>query len=46
MKITTFDDYQQIYKRSVEQPEQFWEGVANTFQWRKKWDKVLEWNFT
>jgi acetyl-CoA synthetase len=46
MKITSFDEYQQIYKQSVEQPEQFWEGVANTFQWRKKWDKVLEWNFT
>jgi acetyl-CoA synthetase len=46
MKITSFDEYQQIYKQSVEQPEQFWEGIANTFQWRKKWDKVLEWNFT
>jgi len=46
MKITSFDEYKQIYKQSVEQPEQFWEGVANTFQWRKKWDTVLDWNFT
>jgi acetyl-CoA synthetase len=46
MKITSFDEYKQIYQQSVEQPEQFWAGVADTFQWRKKWDKVLDWNFT
>src|SRR5476651_2345716 len=46
MKITSFDEYKQVYQQSVEQPEQFWEGVANTFQWRKKWDTVLDWNFT
>jgi acetyl-CoA synthetase len=45
MKITSFDHYKQVYKHSVDQPEQFWEGIANEFLWRKKWDKVLEWNF-
>jgi len=45
MKITSFDHYKQVYQHSVAQPEQFWEGVANEFLWRKKWDKVLEWNF-
>jgi len=45
MKITSFDQYQQVYKQSIEQPEQFWEGIANNFLWKKKWDKVLEWNF-
>lgn len=45
MKITSFDQYQQVYQYSVAQPEEFWTGVAETFQWRKKWDKVLEWNF-
>jgi acetyl-CoA synthetase len=45
MKITSFEQYQQLYDQSVNQPEQFWEDVANTFQWRKKWDKVLSWNF-
>ncbi|MEY3415997.1 MAG: acetate--CoA ligase, partial [Bacteroidota bacterium] len=34
------------YKLSVENPEAFWAGVADTFTWKKKWDKVLEWNFT
>jgi len=46
MKISSFEEYKQIYKHSVEQPEQFWADIAETFQWRKKWDKVLDWNFT
>ncbi|MDB5114525.1 MAG: acetyl-coenzyme synthetase [Mucilaginibacter sp.] len=45
MKITSFDHYKQVYKHSVEQPEEFWAGIAEGFLWKKKWDKVLEWNF-
>lgn len=44
-RINSFEEYQQEYQRSVENPEKFWEGIANTFRWRKKWDKTLEWNF-
>jgi acetyl-CoA synthetase len=43
--ITSFNDYQEHYKRSIENPESFWEEVANNFFWRKKWSKVLEWDF-
>jgi acetyl-CoA synthetase len=46
MKISSFEEYQQVYKHSVDQPEEFWAGIAENFQWRKKWNKVLEWNFT
>jgi acetyl-CoA synthetase len=46
LKINSFEDYQEKYALSVENPEQFWEGIANEFQWKKKWDKVLEWNFS
>ena len=45
MRIRTFPEYQEAYKKSVEQPEQFWKEVADTFVWRKKWDKILTWNF-
>ncbi len=45
LKINSFQDYQKKYKQSVEQPEQFWEEIANTFTWKKKWDKALDWNF-
>ncbi|MBL7870075.1 MAG: acetate--CoA ligase [Cyclobacteriaceae bacterium] len=44
-KITSQSDYQQVYNESVEQPEKFWAEVAEDFVWRKKWDKVLEWDF-
>ncbi|GAB3166360.1 acetate--CoA ligase [Telluribacter humicola] len=45
MKIQTFEEYQSAYKQSVEDPEGFWAEVAQQFQWRKPWKKVLEWNF-
>jgi acetyl-CoA synthetase len=44
-KITSFDEYKRAYKKSVDDPEGFWAEVASSFLWKKKWDKVLEWNF-
>ena len=44
-KIADLKDYQQAYKRSVDDPEGFWAEIAGTFHWRKKWDKVLSWDF-
>jgi acetyl-CoA synthetase len=44
-QIKSFEDYLEQYKISIEQPEKFWGGVAENFTWKKKWDKVLEWNF-
>ncbi|MEY3452031.1 MAG: hypothetical protein RL711_1859, partial [Bacteroidota bacterium] len=46
VRINSFEQYKEDYKLSVENPEAFWAGVADTFTWKKKWDKVLEWNFT
>ena len=44
-QITSQEQYEKAYKKSVEHPEDFWAEVAENFVWRKKWDKVLEWNF-
>lgn len=44
-QIKSFADYHQQYKKSVEQPEQFWEEVAQHFTWQKKWNNVLSWEF-
>lgn len=44
-QIKSREEYNKIYKRSVEDPEGFWADIAENFIWRKKWDKVLEWNF-
>ena len=38
-QIKSLADYHIQYKKSVEQPEQFWAEVAANFTWRKNWDK-------
>jgi acetyl-CoA synthetase len=45
MRIKTLDDYNAAYAKSVNDPEGFWADIAGNFQWKKKWDKVLSWNF-
>ncbi len=45
MQIKTIEQYQQQYRKSLENPEQFWEEVAQHFKWRKPWNKVLSWDF-
>lgn len=45
-QINSFEEYQKVYKESVDNPEAFWASVAENFVWKKKWDKVLDWNFT
>ncbi|HHH43082.1 MAG TPA: acetate--CoA ligase [Gammaproteobacteria bacterium] len=38
--------YQEMYRRSVDEPEAFWAEQAEQFvSWYKPWDKVLEWDF-
>lgn len=44
-QIKSSEEYKAAYKKSVETPEAFWEDVAQHFVWKKKWDKILEWNF-
>jgi len=40
----TLEEYQTLYKESLEQPDTFWSRVAAELHWFKKWDTVLEWN--
>ncbi|WP_121352471.1 acetate--CoA ligase [Flavisolibacter nicotianae] len=44
-QIRSLDEYKAAYEKSVNDPEAFWSSVAEHFHWRKKWDRVLEWNF-
>ena len=44
-QFTTEAGYRDAYTKSVEDPEGFWAEIAEHFSWRKKWDKVLDWNF-
>ncbi|WP_457644106.1 acetate--CoA ligase [Persephonella sp.] len=45
VKRAWIKDYDQVYRRSIEDREGFWAGVAEELHWFKKWDRVLEWNF-
>ena len=45
-QIKSLEQYQSDYNKSVEDPEKFWGDIAANFYWRKKWESVLNWNFT
>lgn len=43
--VTSFEDYKKTYQKSVNDPEGFWGEIGEHYQWIKKWDKVLEYDF-
>ncbi len=38
--VKTRAEYDALYKKSIEDPEAFWAGVAEELHWFKKWDRV------
>jgi len=46
IRIKSPEDYQKYYQQSVDNPEAFWGEIADSFSWKKKYDKVLDWNFS
>jgi acetyl-CoA synthetase len=44
-QLKTFEDYQEAYNQSVQNPSAFWANIAESFTWKRKWDTVLDWNF-
>jgi len=43
--IKNMEEYNKIYRRSIEDSEGFWSELAEQLDWYKKWDKVLEYDF-
>ncbi len=43
--LTSLAEYQAAYSKSLSDPENFWSELAEGFTWRKKWTRVLEWDF-
>lgn len=44
--IKSLEEYFQVYRKSVRNPELFWQEIAEEhFAWRKRWDKVFSWDF-
>ena len=45
--IKHLEEYFQVYRKSIREPENFWEEIAEEhFIWHKKWDTVLSWDFS
>jgi acetyl-CoA synthetase len=44
-RIKSLSDYFKKYELSEKDPESFWSEIAESFTWKKKWDKVLDWDF-
>ncbi len=38
-------DYEGEYRRSIENPDAFWDGVARQLEWFTPWKSVVEWNY-
>ena len=44
-QIRNLLEYTNDYIKSITNPEDFWEEIANSFNWRERWEKTLDWDF-
>ena len=45
-QLKTKEEYHKAYNSSINQPEEFWSEIAETFYWQKKWTKVLDYDWS
>jgi len=38
--------YEKLYKQSIDNPEVFWTDIAESFIWKSKWSKVVDFDFS
>ena len=43
--VKSLEQYQEMYDRSINDPEGFWSEIAEQFEWDQKWSKVREFTF-
>ncbi len=43
--VSSMDQYQQMYDRSIKDPDGFWGEIAEQFVWKEKWNKVRDFDF-
>jgi len=44
-QLSSYEEYKSAYKESIEDRENFWGSIAHYFSWKRKWDKVLDYDF-
>ncbi len=42
--VKSLEEYEALYKKSIEDPESFWAAAARELHWFEPWSQVLEWN--
>ena len=45
-KITSVSDFEIARKKAIDSPEVFWSEIAETFEWIKPWDTVLQYDWS
>jgi len=46
LRIKNKTEYQLFDQQSVSDPARFWDAVASSFVWRKKWDTIIDGDFS
>ncbi len=41
----SIEKYEEMYQRSISDPDGFWAEIAEAFVWEKKWDQVCDYSF-
>jgi acetyl-CoA synthetase len=42
--VKSLEEYETLYRRSIQDPQRFWAEIASELHWFAPWTKVLEWN--
>ena len=41
--VKSLEEYEALYRRSIDDPDSFWGEIAQGFHWFRKWDRVVDW---
>jgi acetyl-CoA synthetase len=42
--VKSLEEYETLYRRSIQDPQSFWAEIASELHWFAPWKSVLEWN--
>ena len=43
--VDSLDKYREMYQRSIDHPDEFWEEIAEGFFWKERWSQVRSFDF-
>ncbi len=42
--VGSMEEYEALYKRSIDDPDGFWSDIASELEWFEPWNRVMEWD--